>query len=357
MRILIAYGTRPEYIKIKPLIEEMKNRSILHKILFTGQHENIAPKDADYIWKMVETKNENRLNAILKNCLSIPDYIFEDVTHILVQGDTTSVVGLALSALHRKIKVIHLEAGLRTYDTNNPYPEENNRRIVSTLASIHLCPTEGNKENLIREFTRGIIEVVGNTVLDNLIKYKPECSYDNKILVTMHRRENHHNIREWFNTINQLAHENPWYEFILPLHPNPNVKDHAGILTSVNVIDPIPHDELIKILIKCRLVITDSGGIQEECSFFNKKCLVCREITERPESVGSSSFMVESPENLRQVFTNHIDDYIIDIESPYGDGKASEKICDVLIRKLNGNIYIYKMKIWYSSISVIQSWK
>jgi UDP-N-acetylglucosamine 2-epimerase (non-hydrolysing) len=327
--ILLTYGTRPEYIKIKPLIEEMSKRGISFKTLSTGQHKDIAPNDADFNLNFKDYGG-NRLDSVMKNCLSIPDEVFDGINYILVQGDTTSVVGLSLSALHRKIKIIHLEAGLRTYDYENPFPEENNRRIVSTLASVHLCPTEQNKENLLKENIVGDIHVVGNTVLDNLLPYKKECKYDNKVLVTMHRRENHNDLHLWFYTINELAKENPDLEFILPLHPNPNVQKCKKWLTHVNIIDPLTHDELINLLVKTKLVITDSGGIQEECSFFNKKCLVCRKITERPESVELSSFMVEGVWELKEIFYKHINEFKINIISPYGDGYTSKKICNIL---------------------------
>lgn len=329
MNILLVYGTRPEYIKIKPLISEMTKQNIQFKTLFTGQHKDIAPRDADYNLTMVDYDG-NRLDSVLKNCMSIPEYCFDDITHILVQGDTTSVMGLALAGMHRKIKVIHLEAGLRTGDTENPYPEENNRRIVSTIAEIHLCPTTFNYMNLKRENVSGDIYVVGNTVLDNLLHYKEDCEYTNKVLVTMHRRENHDDLHIWFNEINDLAKENSDLEFIIPLHPNPNVQKHKGILTNVKIIDPLSHDDLMKLLIKCKLVITDSGGIQEECSFFNKKCLVCRKVTERPESIGLSSFMVDSYGDLKDLFNEHINHYEINIESPYGDGMSSQHICEIL---------------------------
>jgi UDP-N-acetylglucosamine 2-epimerase len=331
--VLITYGTRPEYIKVKPLIDEMKKREIPFKTLSTGQHKDIAPKDADYNLKFVDFDG-NRLDSVIKNCLSISEECFEGITHILVQGDTTSVVGLSLSALHRKIKVIHLEAGLRTYDNENPYPEENNRKIVSTIASTHLCPTNQNKENLLKENVGGNIYVVGNTVLDNLLHYKKECEYKNKVLVTMHRRENHDNLHIWFYTINEIAKEYPNLEFIIPLHPNPNVQKHKKWLTDVKIINPMCHDELVKLLVKTKLVITDSGGIQEECSFFNKKVLVCRKITERPESVGLTSFMVSEPSKLEEIFSQHINNYEINIDSPFGDGYSSIKICDILENKL-----------------------
>ena len=329
--ILLTYGTRPEYIKIKPLIKEFKNYKIPFKILFTGQHKDIANGDYDFKIEMSDLSN-NRLDSVMANLMTLSDTIFEGITHVLVQGDTTSVVGLSLAALHRKIKVIHLEAGLRTYDTENPFPEENNRRIVSTIASIHLCPTELNANNLYKENVTENVFVVGNTVLDNLIDYKEKCEYTNKVLVTMHRRENHENIHEWFTEINELAKKYTDLEFILPLHPNPNVKKHKSILTHVKIVEPLNHEDLLNLLVKTRLVITDSGGIQEECSFFNKKCLVCRKVTERPESLGLTSFLIDEPKDLLSKFISHINGYNVNIESPYGDGKSSIKICDILTK-------------------------
>jgi len=332
MNILVTYGTRPEYIKIKPLIEEMKMNLIPHKILFTGQHEDIAPKNANYVWRMLESEDENRLNAILKNCLSIPEYVFDGVTHILVQGDTTSVLGLAISAMNRQIKIIHLEAGLRTYDKLNPFPEENNRRMVSTITDIHFCPTEQSKINLAKENIHKKVFVVGNTVLDNLIHYKEICQYENIVLVTMHRRENHHNIANWFREINDLAGEHPELSFIIPIHPNPKVQKYRHLLTNLTVTNPLPHDNLMKLLIKSKLVITDSGGLQEECSFFNKKCLVCRETTERPEALGLSSFLISHYSSLKDAFNEHIKNYEIEEGiCPYGDGLASKYICNILL--------------------------
>lgn len=327
--ILLTYGTRPEYIKIKPLIKEFKNQKISFKILFTGQHKDIANGDFDFKIEMSDLSN-NRLDSVIANLMTLSEDIFEGITHIVVQGDTTSVVGLSLSALHRKIKVIHLEAGLRTYDTENPFPEENNRRIVSTISSIHLCPTELNANNLYKENINKNVFIVGNTVLDNLIDYKENCEYKNKVLITMHRRENHEKITEWFNEINEIAKKYKNIEFILPLHPNPNVQKHKDILTHINVVKPLEHKELLSLLVKTKLVITDSGGIQEECSFFNKKCLVCRKVTERPESVGLTSFLINNPNELSKIFNTHINDYYVNVESPYGDGKSSIKICKIL---------------------------
>ena len=332
MSILISYGTRPEYIKVKPLIDEMSRRHIPYKTLFTGQHKDMVSNVANFNIVMSSETN-NRLDYIIASCMNLDNMYFEGIKYIIVQGDTTSVVGLALAGLHRKIGVIHLEAGLRTYDNDNPYPEENNRRIVSTLASIHLCPTKNNKENLLREnIDAQKIFVVGNTVLDNLIHLRDKITYENKVLVTLHRRENHENIKNWFVEINKLAEKHPELEFILPLHPNPNVQQYQWLLPFVKVVAPMIHDDLINLLLKAKLVITDSGGIQEECSFLNKTALVCRKVTERPESIGKTSFMIEDPESLALLFEEHINEVprALSEDSPYGDGRASQKICNIL---------------------------
>ena len=327
--ILLAYGTRPEYIKIKPLIKELKTTKIPFKVLFTGQHENISDGEYDFKLKILDNGN-NRLNTIVSSCLNLPNEYFEGVKFVLVQGDTSSVLGLALAASHRQIKIIHLEAGLRTYDKRNPFPEESNRRIVSVLADIHLCPTELNENNLCNENIEGDMYVVGNTGLDNLVEYKKDCEYTNKILITLHRRENHDKLFDWFVEINKLANGYPEYEFILPLHPNPEVQKYRELLDDVTVIDPLNHDELINLLVKTKLVITDSGGLQEECSFFNKKCLVCREETERPESLGITSFLVKKPKKLVEIFRKHIENYEEKRPSPYGDGTSSKQIIKIL---------------------------
>lgn len=331
--LLITYGTRPEYLKVKPLIKLLTKKNFPFKVLFTGQHKDIAPSDADYSFEIDYVINNNRLDTVAGNILKQGD-VFDDpeITHVLVQGDTTSVLSIALSAFHHGKTVIHLEAGLRTYDKRNPYPEETNRRIVSSIADIHLCPTELSKENLIDERTEGDIHVVGNTILDSLVDWLPKCEYGDTILVTMHRRENHDLMDEWFRRINQIAEFNPDLKFVIPLHPNPNVQKHKHLLTHVEVLEPLLHDELLEILVKSRLVITDSGGIQEECSFFNKKCLTCRIVTERPEAIGESNFIVETPFQLLSIFSKHIYDYKIDFKSPFGDGHSSEKIYKILER-------------------------
>ena len=235
---------------------------------------------------------------------------------------------LALAAFHRQIKVIHLEAGLRTYDKWNPYPEEFNRQAVSRIADIHLCPTELAASNLRKEGIVDNVFISGNTVLDN-IREVP-AKYRDIIVVTMHRRENHHWIEQWFEKINLLAKNNPSLEFVLPIHPNPNVYKHREILTDVKVVSPLEYNSFIELLAKAKFVITDSGGIQEETSFFFKKCIVCRKATERSEGLGVFSFLCETPDHLEDLFNTINDDYIPDGDCPYGDGYAAESILEYL---------------------------
>ncbi len=327
--ILISFGTRPEYIKIKPLIKAFEGK-IPYKLLFTGQHVDLLSKVEGDIHRLSIQDGPNRLDSIVASVMNNNE-IFEDIDAVLVQGDTTSVFAVALAAFHRQIKVIHLEAGLRTYNKNHPYPEEFNRRAVSVMADIHLSPTELCTDNLNKERVDGKVFTVGNTVLDNLVDIQPV--YTNKIVITMHRRENHHIIPEWFAAFDRLAKDNPQYEFVIPLHPNPNVQKHKDLLKHVNVVEPMDYDDFIQLLAKARLVITDSGGLQEESSFFNKKCIVCRETTERVEGMGTFAFM-SSPDKVEQDFYSMIGDHIPNDECPYGDGYSAQRITNILLEEV-----------------------
>ena len=331
--ILICYGTRPEHIKISPLLREMDG-IIPYKTLFTGQHKDLV-KNVNFDYSMDIKDGDNRLDSVVSSCMNLESHIFNQITHILVQGDTVSAYSLALAAFHRGIKIIHLEAGLRTYDFENPYPEEAYRQCISRIADINLCPTRNNWISLQDEKVKGESIIVGNTVLDNLINVKTE--YGDKVLITMHRRENHHNMDKWFEAINQLAIDNPELNFEIPLHPNPNVKKHKNLLTHVNVVSPLEYGEMITEISRCKFLISDSGGIQEESSFLNKKVIVCRKITERPESIGKHSFMCGEPHNLKGLFYSLKENYEVDLECPYGDGKSSKKIVNYLKEKIYGN--------------------
>ena len=325
-KILICFGTRPEWLKVKSLIELLDKSQ--YNLLFTGQHPDLL-KNIDVDFKINMSQSSNRLDQIISDCML--QFPIGDFDSVLVQGDTGSAFGCALAAYNRKLKIYYLEAGLRSYNLDHPYPEEAYRQMIARISDVNFCPTELSKQNLLNEKANGKCYVVGNTVLDNLINYKSKSEYTNKILVTMHRRENHHWMNQWFVEINKLASQNPDLEFILPIHPNPNVQKHKHLLNDVTVINPLTHPELLDILTKCRLVISDSGGLQEEGSFFNKKVIVCRTTTERPEAIETGHLHIcKSPNDLKSKFGELIDDYYIDTKCPYGDGKSSIKIKNIL---------------------------
>jgi UDP-N-acetylglucosamine 2-epimerase (non-hydrolysing) len=322
--MLLCFGTRPEWLKIKPLIKVLDN----YQLLFTGQHPDLL-KDLKVDYKITIGDNSNRLDQLISDCLlQFPEGDFDSV---LVQGDTASAFACAVAAFNRRKKIYYLEAGLRSYNLNHPYPEEGYRQMIARLSDVNFCPTELSKKNLLDERVEGECHVVGNTVLDNLISYKPKCEYTNKVLVTLHRRENHHLMDRWFTEVNKLASNNLDLEFALPIHPNPNVLKHKHLLSHVNIVDPLSHSALLNLLVKCKMVISDSGGLQEEGSFFNKKVIVCRKTTERPEAIETGHLhLCPKPEELNIIFEKINKNYIINSHCPYGDGKSSFKIKDII---------------------------
>lgn len=328
MKLLICYGTRPEYIKIKPLFKELDKNKMSYDVLFTGQHENIAKFKYDYKLDIINGKN--RLDSIVQSILN--QDIFDNYDYVLVQGDTTTVFSIALTCFHKGIKVIHLEAGLRTGDIESPYPEEFNRQCVSKIASINLCPAVSNKNNLLSEgVSNDKIFVVGNTVLDNLIKYKSKIDYKNYVLVTIHRRENHKKLKNIFKRISKLSEKYENIKFVIPLHPNPNVQKNKKYLTNIEIIPPLDYDKLLEFVSsKCLCIITDSGGIQEEALFLKKRCIVMRDTTERQEGIyDSGNVLCPNLSDLESIFSNMIKNP----ESkgcPFGDGKSSKRIVDLL---------------------------
>ena len=323
-KVLLCFGTRPEWLKIKPLIKELSN----YKLLFTGQHEDLL-KDIEVDFRIKINESNNRLDQLISDCLS--QFPEDDFDSVLVQGDTASAFACALAAFNRGKKIYYLEAGLRSYNLQHPYPEEGYRQMIARISDVNFCPTSLSEKNLLKEKTNGSTHVVGNTVLDNLLKHKKDCEYKDKVLITLHRRENHKLLKKWFTELNELAEFYDKVEFILPLHPNPNVQKHKNILKHVNVIDPLSHDELLKILVKCKVVISDSGGLQEEGSFFNKKVMVCRETTERPEGIDTGHlYMCKSPDYIFRIFDHLYYNYEVNNNCPYGDGKSSIKIAKII---------------------------
>ncbi len=320
--ILLTYGTRPEYIKIKPLFDKLRH----YKVLYIGQHKDTVNGVCD---RYIDIKQgENRLDSIISSILN-NDNAFFGIDKVLVQGDTTSALGVALAAFHRGIPVVHLEAGLRTYNNKAPYPEEANRRFIDIISDILFCPTKTDFYNLKNERVNGKLIISGNTGLDNL--YGIETGYDNTVFCTMHRRENLADIVEWFKAISKLAEDNQDLKFFMPLHPNKEIRKHEYLLSdNVCVLDCLSHKETINILKNCKFVITDSGGVQEEASFLKKRTFVCREFTERNECVGVSSVLCKTPTDLLSNFGKYKNDYKIDAVCPYGDGSASDIVSEVL---------------------------
>ena len=328
-KILIAYGTRPEYLKIKPILN--KNSDLYIKTIHIQQHDDIIDfGNPDFILKIDKTC-ENRLNNIFSEILLKLNKVLKNFDAILIQGDTATVAASALCAYNSKKKIIYLESGLRSFDLNNPYPEEAYRQMVSRIADINLCPTNISKLNLEKENVLKPIHVIGNTCLDNLIEYKNKTSYRNKVLLTLHRNENIDIIDKWINKIDEIAGKYKNIEFLFPVHPNPKINNATKNVKNINLLKPLQHKNLIDILKDCKIIITDSGGIQEEGSFLNKKIIVCRKTTERPEGISTGHIhLCDNPNDLTRIFEDLIDNYYISTQSPYGDGKSSERIIKIL---------------------------
>ena len=327
MKIIIAYGTRPEYLKIKPLIELDKSIDTLHIL----QHENIINFGNPTYTLSIEKKCNNRLNNIFSEIFVKLESILKNYDAILVQGDTATVAACSIAAFNLKKKIIYLESGLRSFDFENPFPEEAYRQMVSRIANINLCPTNLSKKNLENEKVLGEIYVVGNTSLDNLVNFKNQTSYSNKVLITLHRSENLDKLDEWYTQLDQISNHYKNIEFIYPIHPNPIIIEKSKKLKNLKLLKPLPHSELIELMKDCKLIITDSGGIQEEACFLNKKIIVCRKTTERPEAIDTGHIILcENPNNLYFLFQEIIQNYSINCECPYGDGKSSEKIIKIL---------------------------
>jgi len=335
--LLISYGTRPEWIKLRPLIKELdKHGDIPYKVLFTGQHKDLLPKDAKYDFKgMFGIKSLNRLDNIFVNSLSEWDrWVGDKPTSVLVQGDTTSAFAIALAAFHRKIPVIHLEAGMRTGMNHSPYPEEFNRRAISVIAETHLCASKNDMQNLVSEFITGKMFVVGNTVLDNIRDLS--TSYEDNIVITFHRRENHNKTKEWFESLNDLAetYKNK-YDFIFPMHPNPNIQKYKHLLNAVKVVNSMEYEGFIDLLANCSAVITDSGGVQEEACYLGKRIFSLREL-DGAERFDSSTKYIADPSKLKEQFEQDLEygwDIFQDYPCPYGDGHSSEKIYQILKKR------------------------
>ena len=366
-KILFLFGTRPEAIKMAPLVKTFCiDSNYIVKVGVTAQHREMLDQvldffkiDVDYdlnIMKPNQSLHELTSSLILKITEDIFDK--EDFDYVFVQGDTTTVLAGALASFYKKIKVVHVEAGLRSHDIYSPFPEEMNRALTSKIAHIHFCPTQTAAENLHKEDIKKNVFVVGNTVIDalllglneiknssknNLINKYSTIDFDKKIiLVTCHRREN---FGEPFEEICDALLEisdsfKETIQIVYPVHLNPNIMKiaHAKLTRkNIKLISPLDYPDLIWMMNHSYIILTDSGGIQEEAPSLGKPVIVLREVTERIEGIiaGTAILAGSNKEKIVSETKKLLidDDYYLKISkanNPYGDGTTSEKIKTIL---------------------------
>jgi len=363
-KIALIFGTRPEAIKLAPIYFELQRLShFVPVVIITSQHVemlkqvlNLFGIIPDYDLKVMKTNQT--LSILTASISSGLDEILskEKVDFSIVQGDTTSAFVGALISFYHNIPVGHVEAGLRSYDMKNPFPEEANRRLISVLSSIHFAPTQNAKANLLREsIAESRIFVTGNTVVDALYWIKknkqPEMEmFINKIglkkekyiYITMHRRENWGEpMRNVLRGIKKVLQIHPEYKIVFPVHLNPIVREVVyneldGIKNAI-LIDPVNYIESIALINGCQFVVTDSGGLQEEAPTLSKPCLILRKTTERPEAVeaGVAKLIGTSTDNVIKEMSFLIeneDEYrkMSKALNPFGNGKSAEQIVNIL---------------------------
>ena len=359
-KIMLVFGTRPEAIKMCPLVNELKKRKGIQTIVcVTGQHRQMLDQVLDTFhvipdYDLSIMKDRQTLFDVTTNILAKIKIVLEEVKPdvCLVHGDTSTTFVTALACFYLQIPVGHVEAGLRTYNIYSPYPEEFNRQAVGIISQYNFAPTKLAKEHLIKEGKdETTIYVTGNTVIDAMQHtvvedyHHPEIDWvgnDRMIFITAHRRENlgepmHH----MFRAIRRVLDEHPDVKAIYPIHMNPIVRKAAdeelGDCSQIHIIEPIEVFDCHNFEARCHLCLTDSGGIQEECPSYGKPALVMRDTTERPEGVeaGTLKLVGTSEETIYEWFTRLLDDEteyakMAHAANPYGDGHACERIADIL---------------------------
>ena len=367
LRVFVAMGTRPEVIKLAPVIRALSARPTEFKISIcsTAQHREMLDQALNAFELEPDTdlnlmrpgQNLSELTARLLPAVS-NQLSAEQPDLVLVQGDTTTVFGTALAAYYLKIPVGHVEAGLRTGDLHQPFPEEANRRLTATLAALHFAPTPGAQKNLERE---GVdpkkIHVTGNTVIDALLQTRERLHADPKlgplpeflqnpdrrvVLITGHRRESFGpGIRSVCQALAQVARRHSDVDFVYPIHLNPEVQTPVrqllARLANVHLLAPVDYLTFVRLLDRCSFVLTDSGGLQEEAPSFDKPVLVTREKTERPEvlEAGAAALVGTDPARVEKAIEQLLTDKKIhrtmsQAKNPFGDGTASQKVADIL---------------------------
>jgi UDP-N-acetylglucosamine 2-epimerase len=363
-KLLFVVGTRPELIKIFPIINYIKNNRVVdYRLISTGQHKDLLKKYWD-LFKItpdyeIDILSEGQdLSSLTSRAILEINKLLKSIepefkpTVIVSQGDTTTVMAASMVAFFNKIPYAHIEAGLRSFSLDHPYPEEFNRRVSSIISQFNFAPTETSRQNLLNEQTDDSkIYVVGNTVIDTLHyfinsnKLKMHKFSESKlsdiqnecVLITCHRRENHDKIDELIKAVSLLALENTDTIFVWPVHPNPKVYNkvmESRLLVKDNIIitSPLEYLDLLKIISVSKLILTDSGGIQEEAPTFKVPVLVLRETTERPEAIqaGVSKLTKMKADEIVKDYYGFKPDFSGDFTNPYGDGNASERIINCL---------------------------
>ena len=363
IRVMSVFGTRPEAIKMAPLVKELAAREGIESLCcVTAQHRQMLDSVLEVFhlkpdWDLDIMTPQQTLSTITSKCLLGMDEAIDALKPdmILVHGDTSTTFAGALSAFYHQVKVGHVEAGLRTYDKYSPFPEEMNRVLVSRLADLYFCPTANNRDNLAREGIRENLFITGNTVIDALkttvrddYRFATEelnrLPYGEKkvCLVTCHRRENYGEpMKNIMLALRQIAEENEDVELVYPVHLSPVVREavdrYLRGAPRVHLIDPLPADEMHNLMARCYLVLTDSGGLQEEAPALGKPVLVLRRETERPEAVAAGTVklvgvvqddIVTMAERLIRDKSAYAQ--MAHAVNPYGDGRACARIADAI---------------------------
>ena len=360
-KILVLFGTRPEAIKLAPVILELqKNKNFQTVVVSSSQHTGLlAPFlkifkiKTDYDLKVMTA--DQTPNTVAAKVLEKLDAVLEKEKPavILVQGDTTTAFAGAFAAFNRRIKIAHIEAGLRSGNLHSPFPEEANRRIISQLATFHFCATNGNRHNLLTEnIGEENIFVVGNTVVDALhfiLKNKKPSAKIKKliadtkelkrILLTTHRRESFgETMTGNLETLRDFVSRNSDVGIVFPVHPNPNVREVTEKILAnrerIYLLEPLDYADFAALMQHSWLIVSDSGGVQEEAPSFGKPLLILRENTERPEAIEAGIAQLVG-DNLQELLDeNHADETWINsvgkIANPFGDGTAAKQIVEVL---------------------------
>jgi UDP-N-acetylglucosamine 2-epimerase len=361
IKVLVIFGTRPEAIKFAPVIAELRSRTseFTTYVCVTAQHRQMLDQVLEW-FQIVPDFDLNLMEAnqslcrlaggLFRHIGDVIDRVCPEV--VLVQGDTTTTMVAALAAAYYRVPVGHIEAGLRTYDLQNPFPEELNRRVVSIATTHHFAPTERAAKRLIEErIPAERVHVTGNTVIDALAMTVsrqvtvelPINGNERVILVTAHRRESFGDpFESMCRAMRRIVERNAGVHIVFPVHLNPNVRGPVnrilGAHSRIHLLEPLRYEQFVHLMVRADIILTDSGGIQEEAPFLGKPTLVMRETTERPEAVeagaarlvGTSEFnIVESCENLLEDHGEY--DKMAHAGSPFGDGNASRRIVNLLL--------------------------